>query len=747
MKPQAGRAESVAGAALALFVVSLPVRSASLEKLTVERINGEPPLSGTLPTHLLWHPDGRRLTFLRPHGETSDLHAFDVGKGTGSVLIEGVKLLVPGEKPEALPLSTASWLPDGHTLLVPHADDVYLVDVRSGNVRALVHTPEKEELAESSPDGKRVAFVRKGDLYVVEVATGKETRLTRRGSDAVLNGRLDWVYEEELADRSGKAFAWAPHSRAIAYLQLDQARVPTFPIVDFLPAQNEVEWQRYPKAGAPNSIVRLGVVGIDKDGSAGPERLVTFDPDDMYIAPQITWTPDSRHVGFQHLNRAQSELELRLVPVPGSAGDPLGTPRTVLAERSRTWINLLAPPRFLKDGRRFLWLSERDGFAHIHRCDLAGACRPVTQGPWIVDAQVSFTGPSEPIVVDERTGFVYFSATEKDPRERHLYRVRLDGTGRARLTREDGTHRSLVSPDGRFYADTFSDASTPPRLWISSQDGTRRFSLEDNAHPPIAEFERGTLEWVELRAKDGTTLYASLLKPADFDPARKYPVVVSVYGGPHAQTVTNAWGSVSSFDHLLAGRGFLVWSLDNRGSAHRGTAFEAPIQGDLGRVELVDQLAGVEYLRALPYVDPERLGIWGWSYGGYMTLYALTHAPEVFKAGVAGAPVTDWTSYDTIYTERYMGTPQGNPQGYETSSPLKKAGELRAELLIIHGSADDNVHLANTLAFVAELIKAGRPHALLVHPRQMHGFRRKDDRIARDRAILAHFERTLRPGP
>jgi dipeptidyl-peptidase-4 len=720
--------------------------AAPLEKLTVERINSEPPLSGALPSRFQWHPDGRRLSFLRrTAGETTSLFAIDVTKGSESLLLDGTRLTVAGEKPRPLPLATAAWLPDGHTLLVPALDDVFTVDVRTGSVKALVQTKEKEAYAEASPDGRRVAFVRGNDIFVVDVATGSETRLTQGGSDTLLNGKLDWVYEEELASRTGQAFLWSPDSTAIAYLQLDQARVPTFPIVDFVPVRNEVEWQRYPKSGAPNAIVRLGVVGFDKDGRPGPERLVSFDPDDVYVLPQLGWTPDSRGVAFQHLNRAQNELELRLLSVPASPHEPLGASRTLLTERSKAWVNTFGAPRFLKDGRRFLWLSERDGFAHVYLCDLAGACRAVTQGPWMVDGRVSFTGSGPGIVLDERSGFLYFTATEKDPRERHLYRVRLDGTGRTRLTREDGTHRTLVAPDGRFYADTWSDVATPPRSWVTSQDGTRRFTLEANADPEILKYERGSLEWVELKAADGTTLYGSLLKPIDFDPGRRYPVIVSVYGGPHAQTVTNTWEHVSPRDSLLASRGFLVFKLDNRGMAARGTAFEFPIHRDMGRVELLDQLAGVEHLKSLSFVDPKRIGITGWSYGGYMTLYALTNAPAVFKAGVAGAPVTDWKHYDTIYTERYMGTPENNAAGYVSSSPLQKAGALEADLLLIHGASDDNVHLGNTMAFVAALVKAGKPYSLRVHPRQLHGFRLKEDRIARDRALVAHFERTLPP--
>ncbi len=716
-----------------------------LEKLTPERLAADPPLAGVLPTDLRWHPDGRRLTYLRSREGASDLMALDVASGHEAVVLSGSAVTVPGEASStALPLTGYAWTPSGDRLLVPQKGDLYLVDARTGSTHALTRTAEPEEFPELSPDGRRVAFVRKNDLYVLDLASGREARLTQGGSDTLLNGRLDWVYEEELASRSGKAYAWAPDSRALAFLQIDQARVPTFPIVDFLPVRNEVAFQRYPKAGSPNAVVRLGVVGFGEDLTPGPERLVSFEPDDVYVVPDLAWSPDSRTLAYQWLNRAQSELELRFLSVPASEKTALGPARTVLVEKGAAWVNVLAAPRFLRDGRRFLWLSERDGFAHIYLCDLGGACRAVTSGPWIVDVRQTFTQTSGAVAVEERTGFVYFTATEKDPRERHLYRARFDGTGRSRLTHEDGTHKVLVSPDARFYADTFSDASTPPRLWVSASDGLKRFPIERNLKPPNLSYERGALEWVDLPARDGTVLHASLLKPADFDPARRYPAVVRVYGGPHAQVVTNAWDSSAAFEHLLASHGFLVWSLDNRGSAGRGTAFETKVQRDLGRIELLDQLTGVEYLKTLPYVDASRLGIYGWSYRGYLTLYALTRAPQVFKAAVAGAPVTDWRFYDTIYTERYMGTPEGNPGGYATSSPLARAGELKAALLLIHGTSDDNVHLANTLSFVDALTKAGRPYSLLLHPRQLHGFRAKENKVARDAAILAHFEKHLK---
>jgi len=713
--------------------------------LTVETAN-DTALVGPVPIPLAWHPDGRTFTFLRPAGTQVDLFAFDTRLGRERRILEGSRLALPAGSPALPPLRRARWMPDGRSLLVPAGDDVYLVDTETSAVRALVRTSEKEELPTSSPDGRRVAFTRDGDLFVVDVRTGVETRLTDTGSDAVLNGRLDWVYEEELGGRKGDAFTWAPDSGSLAFLQLDQSNVEAFPIVDFRPVPGEVAWQRYPTPGSPNAIVRIGVVSIGKNGVAGPTRLVSVTPDDAYVAPQLVWTPDSRQVVFQQISRAQDELLLRFLPVPRSPRDPLGPPRTVLRETSPVWVNLLTPPVFFDKGRRFLWLSERNGFAHLHACDLDGACRPVTRGRWMVDARVSFSssGRGQPLVLDERSGFVYFRATEKDARERHLYRTRLDGTGFTRLTTEAGVHETVVSPDGRYFADVWSDADTPPRAWVASQDGSKRWWIEENAAPPVLGFARGRFEWVDLMAADGSTLCAWLLKPDDFDPARRYPVVVSVYGGPHAQEITRTWKTASVFERLLASRGFLVWQLDNRGSAGRGLAFESAVQRQLGKTELQDQLVGVDHLKSLPYVDPDRIGITGWSYGGYMTLYALTHAPGVFRSGVAGAPVVDWTQYDTIYTERYMSTPSLNPEGYRESSPLLAADQIRSDLLMIHGSADDNVHLANTMSFAAALIEAGRPHSLQVHPGQKHGFTALADRIARDGAILEFFERTLK---
>jgi dipeptidyl-peptidase-4 len=346
------------------------------------------------------------------------------------------------------------------------------------------------------------------------------------------------------------------------------------------------------------------------------------------------------------------------------------------------------------------------------------------------------------IGVDEKGGWVYFAATNPDPRERHLYRVRLDGSGLERLSQQPGVHELELSPDGQFLLDHFSSLHNPPETRLLKADGSSLATLSKQAGH-LDDYALGKTELVEVKASDGATLYARLVKPPDFDPARKYPVIIEVYGGPQFQLVQNRWGVTSLRDHLFAEQGFILWSLDNRGSWGRGHAWESRVFKDLGHYELEDQLAGVAYLKSLPYVDPTRIGIMGWSYGGYMTLYALTHAPEVFKCGAAGGPVTDWKFYDSIYTERYMRTPQENPDGYKTASPLGAADKLKAKVLLMHGTDDDNVHLQNTLNFVEALVKARAPFDLYLQPGEKHAFAGEAARLYLTQRLLEFFKQNL----
>jgi len=694
------------------------------------------------PPAATWFPDGKSFSYVSRKGigeETvSELWVEDVSTGRKKLIVSTSGLTIPDEpkatdfppgvekqpaRPRRATLEGYLWSPDGETLLLSGGDELWLYRVAGGKLERLTREPGKKEVGTFSPDGKRVAFVRSNDLWVIDLASGKETRLTSDGSELVLNGKLDWVYEEELASRSARAYEWSPDSSQIAYLRLDDRPIAPYPITDFLAVPAKVEWQRYPKAGAKNPIPSFRVVGVD--GSS--RGAVDFDGD-TYVAPSFAWTRDGKSVCYRVLNRAQTRQEVRL-------GEPGGAFRVLFVEWDPAWINDdgAEPPRFLPGGR-FLWKSEKSGFAHLYIGKISGGpLVPITHGDWMVDRVAG---------VDSKRGLVYFTATEENARRRPIYRVGLDGKAFAKLTSTKGTHTPDLSPDGRYLLDTFSAISQAPAISLLD-DAARTVRPVMTPENRLAEYELATTEEIDITADDGAKLLARLTKPSDFDPKKKYPVIVYVYGGPHAQVVRDNWGAVSPLDHYLAQRGYLIWSVDNRGSWGRGHGWESTILKETGKRELADQLAGVRYLKGLPYIDGSRIGIWGWSYGGYMTLYSLTNAPDVWKCGVAGAPVTHWKFYDTIYTERYMRTPQENPKGYEVSAPLSKAGNLKAKLLLIHGTVDDNVHMQNTVAFVDALVKAGKQYDLKVGPGQKHGFRGRQAVDFRNSAIAKFFEENL----
>ena len=731
---------------LVLALLLLPPASpgaAQKRKLAIGDLSSEW-MSGRPLAGLTWLSDSKSFSYVVRKGTggeaASELWLEEVSSGRKRLILSTSTLTLPEDPapsevapgvekqpapPRRVSLEGYRWSPDGRTVLLSGAGDLWLCRAADGKVDRLTRGPGEEEVASFSPDGKRVAFVRSNDLWVIEVASGKETRLTSDGSELILNGRLDWVYEEELASRSARAYEWSPDSSRIAYLRLDDRPIEPYPLTDFLAVPAKVQWQRYPKAGARNPIPSFRVIGID----GTPRGAVDFDGE-TYIAPSFSWTVDGKSVCYRVLNRPQTRQEVRL-------WEPGGAFRVLFTEEDPFWINDdgASPPQFLADGR-FLWKSERSGFAHLYVGRISGGpLEAITRGDWMVDHVAG---------VDSKKGFVYFTATQESPLRRPIYRVGLDGKGFSRLasTNPKGTHTPELSPDGRQLLDSFSAVSQPPVLSLLDDTG-KTVRAVWQAENRLAEYDLAPPEELEVSAADGTKLLAHLTKPPDFDSKKKYPAIVFVYGGPHAQVVRDAWGSVSPLDQYLAQRGYLIWSLDNRGSWGRGHAWESAIVKETGKRELADQLAGVRYLKALPYVDGSRIGIWGWSYGGYMTLYSLTNAPDVWKCGVAGAPVTHWKFYDTIYTERYMRTPQENPKGYEASAPLTKAANLTAKLLLIHGTADDNVHLQNTVAFVDALVKAGRQYDLRVAPGQKHGFRGKAAVDFRNSAIAKFFEENL----
>ena len=710
---------------------------AGQEALTVERILSEPPLEGVLPKEVRWLPRGESFTFLAPRNQGKDAQSAlwleSASSSDRTCLLDEGELPAFGEGKGAVKpgLAGYKWSSKGDALLLSGGGDLFLVSLPGKQVRRLTATAGEEELPAFSSDGRWVSFVRDNDLFVLELATAKEIRLTEDGSSDRLNGRLDWVYGEEVYERGASGYAWSPDSRSIAFITLDEKGVPRFPIVSLLEPHPTVKDQLYPCPGDPNPIAGLSVVRVVPDADASRPRLdLRFSGEDAAYLVRFGWTPDGRAVWYQLENRAQTRLALVRNELGSGGAD------TLLVEEDPAWIDASDDLRFLRDGR-ILWSSERSGFRHLYVYGTDGKARQITRGPWEVRSVVG---------LDEDAGWITFTATEASPLERQLYRVRLDGSGFARLTHEAGTHAFERAPGTGLLLDTHSRLGRPPSMMVLDAGGKMLREVAAIRPPELDRYALGLSEFLSVPAADGTSLNAKLVRPPDFDPGRRYPVVVYVYGGPGGQTVLDAWGGrYELLAQVLATRGFLVFSLDGRGTPGRGRGFARALLRRMGKVELEDQLAGVEWLKRQPIVDGQRIGIWGASYGGFMTCYALTNAPGVFRVGVAVASVTDWRLYDSIYTERYLKLPAENPDGYRDSSPLNQADRLAGALLLAHGTADDNVHWPNTLAFADALTRAGKSFDLALHAGATHRFYRKDQRVDLYARMVEYFERNLKP--
>jgi len=684
--------------------------------LTVERIYSMPSLNGRLTRGLAWAPDGKRLSYFETKGTgkeaKTELWVMEAANGERRLLVTAEKLetILPTDssKPtQATGLgrrapSQYQWAPDGAAILFQGPTALAWLDLKSQAGRTLVSGKSAIADPKISPDGKFVSFVRDHNLWLVNLADSQERAVTLGGTEEIRKGELDWVYPEELEIKT--AYWWSPDSSAIAYLEMDERKVSQYPLVDFSSPNGEAELERYPVAGGANPVVRVLVVSVQ----GGEARAMDIGAEtDIYI-PRVNWLNDSRHIAIQRLNRAQNALDLLI------ADAATGKTRTALSEQDPNWINVSDDLYFFKDGKRFLWSSEHTGYRHLYLYDLDGKqLAQLSKGEWEVTALNA---------VEESKGVAYFTATEKSPLERQLYRVGLDGSGFTRITKEEGTHDAVVAPNAATFYDTYSNTAAPPRQDLYRTDGSRVTLINENKVAELADYHLSPVEFLNVKSHDGASLNASIIKPPNFDTQKKYPVLVSTYGGPHAQVARNAWGGSTFLWHeLMAQKGYIIFLLDNRGSAGRGHVFETPLHLRLGAQELSDQRDGVQYLKSLPYVDANRIGIWGWSYGGHMTLHAMFEAGDDFNAGFAGGPVTDWRYYDSIYTERYLGLPQINEKGYRDSSPVKYAAQLKGKLLIAHGTGDDNVHFANTLTMINDLIEAGKYVEVLAFPGRGHG--------------------------
>jgi len=729
-----------------LAFLLLAAGAAQAEKLTIQRIFAAPDLSGASLRGAQFSPDGRLVTYLRGKDtdkDRLDLWAYDIAARRHRLLVDSASLvreeraLSPEEEQrrERQRISSLSGIvdyhfsPDSRRLLVPLGGDLYLYDLRAepdAAVRRLTDTESYETDARFSPRGRYASFVRDQNLHVIDIASGEEHAVTRDGGGLVSFGMAEFIAQEEMSRDTG--YWWSPDEARIAYARVDESPVAEIERFEIYADSVKVVKQRYPAAGARNADVQLFVSALASSRGATPAAVrvdLGTDPD-FYLA-RVDWFPAGDALAVQRQSRDQQALSLL------RADAASGRTRELVTERSDTWVELHDELRFLPQMRQFIWASRRTGYNHLYLYDFDGRLvRPLTSGEWMVVGE-----GSEPALrgIDVQRGVVYFTANLDTPLERHLYAVPLTRTAAPRrVTRDPGWHAVRMSDDARVFLDTFSTPERPPSATLRSASGDELAPLVANAldaSHPYARYagEHVQTEFGTLRARDGQTLHYQIMKPRTLEPGRRYPVVVDVYGGPGAQRVRRAWGGYPRsnegfFRQLLAQDGYVVFTLDNRGSGFRGVAFESPLYRRMGSVEIEDQVTGAQFLRSLPYVDPARIGVFGWSYGGYMALMCAMQAPDVFAAAVSGAPVSDWGLYDTHYTERFMGTPKANAAAYTAGSVLTHAPRLASPLLLIHGMADDNVLFTHSTALYKKLQDLGKPFDVMAYPGSKHGLLR-----------------------
>ncbi len=689
--------------------VSTPGSAQELKKVTLEDVFKKNTFSQQSVRGINWMKDGQFYSSLTNQMGYPAVVKMNVTTGEqAGVLLDGKAL--------GLNFSDYSFNADESKALV--ATDVesiyrrsskgifYVVDMATGEKQQLMNG-EKISYATLSPDNNKVAFVKDNNLYLIELAGNKLTQITRDGEwNKVINGAADWVYEEEFS--MAQAFKWSPDGQKIAFIRFDETEVPEFNMQLWGALYPKDYKFKYPKAGEKNSKVSIHVYDL---ATAKIQKIDTGTESDQYL-PRIYWTKDANQLAFIRLNRLQNQMDLF------HANATSGVSNLVISETSKTYVDLDYNDdlQYLEDGKTFIRTSEQDGFKHIYHHTLDGSLiRQITMGNWEVTSMVG---------VDEKAKKIYFISTEVSPLERNFYVIGLDGKGKKSLSPAKGTHTINMSPDHRFYIDYYSTASSPLTITLNEASGKQIKLLEDNERlkSSLASFSLGEKEFFTFPTVDGTSLNGYLIKPKDFDPAKKYPVLMYVYGGPGSQNVMNSWAGTRDFWHqALVAEGIIVACIDNRGTGARGRDFKHATYANLGDLETVDQIEGGKYLSKLPFIDPARVGIWGWSYGGYMSSLVLMKGNDVFKTAIAVAPVTTWRYYDTIYTERYLQTPQLNPAGYDDNSPIMHVNKLKGNFLLIHGTGDDNVHFQNSVDLVNALITADKQFETFYYPNRNHG--------------------------
>ncbi|MBK0404200.1 S9 family peptidase [Adhaeribacter sp. BT258] len=708
-------------------------------KITVEDIWAKPTFAAKSVHGVNWMKDGRYYSsqLADNANKVTDIVKVDVTTGQPvSTIIEGEGLRVEGSQ-EPIAYDGYEFSADEKKVLFSTQTEpiyrrsskaeYYVYDLDSKKLVKLSNGG-KQSYATYSPDGKQVAFARDNNMFVVDLATMQEKQLTNNGKfNHIINGSADWVYEEEF--EFAKAFFWSPNSDRIAFYTFDESRVPEYNMQmwgNLYPTDYRF---KYPKAGEANSIVSISVYDL-KNGKTTPMNV--GPQQDQYI-PRINWTTDNNLLSIRRMNRLQNTLEIL------HANANTGESKVILTEKDKAYVEITDDLTYLKDGKHFVMSSEKDGFRHLYLFDMKGKeKRQITKGNWEISNVLGF---------DEKNNTVFYTSTEVSPMTRQLYRISLKGKDKTRLTKENGTHNINMSPDFQYYLDYFSTANAPLAVSLNSgKDGKQIKMLEDNAalKSRLTQYEISPLEFFNFKTTENVSLNGWMIKPSNFDPNKKYPVLMFVYGGPGNQQVNDAWNSKDfMWYQMLAQKGYMIVCVDNRGTGGRGADFKKSTYANLGKYEAHDQIETAKYLGGLPYVDKARIGIWGWSYGGYMTLLALTKGADYFKAGIAVAPVTNWRYYDTVYTERFLKTPQENAAGYDDNSPVQYADKLKAKLLLIHGTGDDNVHVQNAIAMTDALVKANKQFETFYYPNRNHGIYGGNTRLHLYNQMTSFIERSL----
>ncbi|WP_404340949.1 DPP IV N-terminal domain-containing protein [Pseudoalteromonas mariniglutinosa] len=727
--------------------LTLPILATTLavtaKPLTLERIFDDPSLAGKAPVQLKFSPDGSRVTYLQ--GKSDDYNRYDLWEynlknNKNSLLVDSAKLF---SGPENLSdeekarrerqrifgkgILEYKWSKDGKALLFPLNGDLYYYELASAKSKKLTNTDAFETDARFSPKGNYVSFIREQNLFVLDLSSGQETQLSKDGDGVIKNGMAEFVAQEEMGRMTG--YWWSGDESKIAFTRVDESPVKEAIRNEIYADEVKLFNQRYPFTGTANVKIQLGVVSINEQHT---DWIDLGKDEDIYIA-RANWLKDDKTLAYQWQNRSQQNLELRFY------NSETKTQQVALTETSDTWVNLHFDLQFLKDKKHFVWASERDGFKHLYLYRTNGELvRQITQGDWVVD---SLKG------IDEKKGIIYFAGRKDTPLESHLYSVPLFKQGSIkRITEQGAYHNVVIAEDSQTFIDNSSSLNKPGSAALRKINGEFITWLEenklDNKHPLTPYLaDLITPEYGTLTADDGQIMHYRLFKPLNIDAGKKHPVIVNVYGGPHAQRVTNSWRSKNLYFQYMAQQGYVIFQLDNRGSYNRGKKFEDAIYKHLGMVEVADQIQGVEFLRTLDYVDPQRIGIYGHSYGGYMALMTMFKAGDYFQAGVSGAPVTDWALYDTHYTERYLGHPASNAQGYHDSAVFPYADGLNGPLMIYHGMADDNVLFTHATKLFKQLQDNNKQFEMMTYPGAKHSLRGKQVQTHLHQTITNFFNR------